>query len=275
MRSLFFIPFLFVVTQVVAQDPSGYSGARIRGMGDASSAVRDAAPWSPNPASHQSPDGRQYQFTVQQPFRLEGAAAVAAGLLVPVNNWLASAGIYRFGDNFHSHSAIMTGFSTETGNTSAGIRMEYHQVRTEGFRTQGMLSWSAGTVTRLGKKIAVGVAASGFAQALLKGTRQRIVPHFIAGIAVHPSEAVLLAIDVHKRPDRPPGTVAGIEYRPARNVWTRMGVGIKPEQLSAGIGFRLWRLTVDQAVRYSEPMGWSVQATAGYLVQTEKKQRTP
>lgn len=257
--------------QVVAQDPYRYSGARIRGMGDASAAVRDGSSWSPNPGSPQSPDGVMNQFTVQQPFSLEGATAVAAAVAVPVNNWLAGAGIYHFGDGFHSQSTIMTAFSTQAGNTSAGIRVEVHQVRTEGFRTQGMLSWSAGSVTQLGKKFAVGVAASGFAQAALNGSRQRIVPHFIAGIALRPADGILLAMDVHKRPDRPPGMVGGIEYRPVRNVWARMGMGMYPSQLSAGLGFRLWRLTIDQVVRFSEPMGWSVQATAGYLIRSAEK----
>ncbi|MFM8348215.1 MAG: hypothetical protein ACKOAR_09245 [Bacteroidota bacterium] len=266
--------FLLMLTQVVAQDPLRYSGARIRGMGDASVAVRDASPWSPNPASPQSLDGVLHQFTVQQPFSLEGSTSVGAGLILPVKNWLATAGIHRFGDGFHSQSAIMSGFSTEVANTVAGIRMEYHQVRTEGFQTQGMLSWSVGSVTRLGKKITVGVAASGFAQAPLNGTRQRIVPYLMAGIALRPSEAVLVAVDVHKRPDRPPVTLVGIEYRPVRTIWARMGVGVRPQHLSAGMGFRFWRLTIDQAVRFSEPMGWSVQATAGYVVQSEGKRNS-
>ena len=275
MRPLPLIIFLHLTGIVFGQDPLLSASARTRGMGDVSAAIRDNHGWSPNPGAPDATEDIVYQFSVLQPFQLEGALTTAVSALVPVRGWMASAGVYRFGDGFHSRSSLMSGISTETGHTSVGVRMEYHQVRTEGFRTQGMFSWSAGAITRIGNKISVGTMATGMVQSAIGGSVQRIVPHFIAGVAVRPSSAVLLAMDVHKRPDRPAGTTAGVEYQIIKDFRIRMGMGIAPEFIAAGFGFRCWRLTIDQAVRYAEATGWSVQATAGYMVQTGKRKRTP
>ncbi len=270
MRSLPWLLFVLLPAGVFGQDPLWSAGARFRGMGDASAAIRDGSAWSPNPGSPEATAGIRHGFTVGQPFQLEGAATASAGILVPLHGWTGSAGVYHFGDAFHSRSSLMMGSSTEAGNTSAGIRMEYHQVRTEGFPTQGMLSWSAGSITAIGKKISVGAFAGGMARYAIGNTVQRIVPHFIAGIAVRPSAAVLLAVDVHKRPDRAPGLRVGLEYQVMRNAYARMGMGLQPETVAAGAGFRIWRMTIDQAIRYSAGTGWSAQATVGYLMDPHK-----
>jgi len=262
--------FLFSFLSVFSQDPLWTANARIRGMSDVAAAVPDPSAWAPNPALPERIKGVRYDFSVANSWMTQGSTAVTAGMLAPLRGWMAGVGVHRFGDSFHSESVLMNNFSFHRGNTSIGIRTEYHQIRTEGFQTQGFLSCSAGTTTRLGPKISVGAMATGLVQSAFGETVQRIVPHFRAGFCLRPDERLLVAMDAHKRPDRPAGIVAGLEYRIAKAVFARFGMGTRPQSVSAGLGVQYWRLSIDQSIRLMEATGFTMQATAGYTVNRTK-----
>jgi len=257
MRALGLILFLqcpFVVTSQT------FFGARASGMASALISIPGYGIHSGNPASEK----------VHQVLVSSGGPSNISGLLhyTFVNHWFIKtysleSGIERFGDEVASRDKIYAGFSHRKDHTSIGTRINLHQFRSIQSETEWDVTCSFGFITRLTEQISVGAWLDHLSIQSKPLTEDFLPLRMEVGATGALAENLLVGVTVCQQMDEKPIIKAGIEHQLAKKVQIRLGVSTVPYMVSAGIGFKYWKVTADFAGTYSTPLGIGLAATAG------------
>lgn len=172
-----------------------------------------------------------------------------------------SFGVVGTGDEHSSRQQLTSAVAHQLGNTALGFRLVWDQFRSP-HRTSRVLSFQIGSVTRINRRLRVGLWLEnpGFAS----WGDAPLPVRLSAGMSLEVSDDLSLYTSLRKDLRHPVSCQSGMEYRLKGAVRIRTGFQVYPSEWSAGVGHGYWRLAADYAVQMARHTGLSFHATARY-----------
>jgi hypothetical protein len=251
-----------------AQSVSTLMGARSHAMACASSCLDDEWALFNNPAGLSDISdaivGVGYAMTPLLP----GSDRMAVSGSLRALQGAVSAGLFRFGDEFYSEQILRLGYGHKLGLAALGFSVSLIQYNVTGFGTRWVPGVTLGGIAELTPWMKIGAYVVNPNQPRVSHDNdERLPTRLTAGLALAPSEQVLVVTEVEKDLEYDASWKAALEYRPLGRFQFRVGCGLVPEHFSAGVGFRSSRLRLDYAIDYSAFIGTGHHVTAAYPLQ--------
>jgi hypothetical protein len=257
---------MLIAFSAMAQSASTLMGARSMGMAYASSCLHDEWAMLNNPAGLSVLKNVTSAFSYNAYPSFKTFNRMTATLSVPVKVGVAGVSVFRFGDNLYNEQIVSAGFANKFGLASLGLQVNYIQYEAQGFGNTGVVTVNMGGIATLTPQLMIGAHVTNVNQPKITSTDDReYVPTILsAGIAVKPSEKLLLCSEIEKDLRRKTKFKGGVEYTPFKKFSIRTGVDLNPDAGFIGFGIRPRRLVIDYALEYNLLIGINHQATVSY-----------
>lgn len=203
--------------------------------------------------------------------QLQGANRTSFVANLPAKFGTTAIGAFRFGDDVYNEQKVSLGFGNRFGLASLGASINYIQYSAQGFGVKNVLTFNFGGIATLTKKIKVGAHIQNINQPIISETDDEHLPTLLTiGLAITPSENVILITELQKDLDQPLTYKTGVEYKPVKKFAARTGFMLHPNKLFMGVGFLTTRLLIDYAFEYAPAgIGYSHQASIGYKLKSK------
>jgi len=230
------------------------SDARIRGLGGASAALAGYTPSIfSNPATIASTGPSDAGVSWYDPFMetdISTLQAYAALRQMPFDaHGTAGIGYERFGNRRYRETMAVVGYATKVfSGLTGGVSVSYMQREIAAGENDSAVGLNAGIVLAVSSKIDIGAAVQSVNEPGIGDHDERVTSTTIAGIALRPSENVVLAGDVEFRKERDAAWRLGGEAAVLPCLVLRAGVSGNPSTFSAGAGYRHALFRADAAI---------------------------
>lgn len=252
----------FLPLDLAGQTGHAEAGAQAYAMAGASTTL--SGPWSmlQNPGGISACEGAAAFFSYQNIWGLEGFGRASSGVVLPFGFGNLGAGLSRFGDALYNEQTMSMAFANKVGFVRLGARLNYLQVRAEGFGRKGILTGDFGGIVELLPHVIFGAQISNFTRAdLISGTGQSVPVIMRTGISFRPSESLMINADLVLEDMDNTYIRTGLEYAFYESLSIRAGVETFNRGYFAGLGFRRPRFALDYAMGYTPYLGYSQQAS--------------
>jgi hypothetical protein len=195
-------------------------------------------------------------------FMLSEYSFMSAGIVLPLPDICFGAGYRQSGTGVYKEAQAGLAAAKRFGrHLSAGLQFNYLNVRipedpdnVQAFSFEGGLLW------HLAENFSMGVHYTHpFSQGDPSGMTD--VPGFRIGECWHISEMVSWTCDLEKQKAMSWLLKSGLEFRPVRSLFLRMGIRGFPFHPSGGVGFRFSNYSFDLAFSYFANLGFSPSAS--------------
>lgn len=255
---------------VQAQSVSTLLGARMAGMGYASSVLADEMALFNNPGGMAKMTKLSTCFTYEVNPALTGANRTSAGFLLPTRFGVGGLGVFRFGDNLYNEQIVSAGFGNKLGIGSLGAKANYIQYRAESFGTKYAVTIDFGGLVQITPQISAGAYIVNLTQS--KISSEEFLPvKLIAGLGFKPSQQFFIATEIEKDIDYKATWRAGAEYTIHKKVFVRTGFNLNPAAGFFGLGAQARRLKIDYAIKLSSSLGATHQTSTVYQFERRPK----
>jgi len=255
-----------LITSAFAQSASTTMGARVAGLGNASTVLTDEWSILNNIGGLAKVKEVSTAFSFEMKPAMPGSSRMAAVFVTPIKVGTMGVGVFKFGDDLYSEQILTAGYSNQFGIASLGIKINYIQYRKEGFGTDNVLSVSAGGTAEITPQLSIGAYLQNVNQPKLIND-ERLPARLGVGIGFKPIEEVLLIAEVEKDVIYDPIIKTGIEYAIHKKIFARTGFNLNPDAAFFGLGFKGWRIKIDYAIQYNSAINFGHQASACYRIE--------
>lgn len=240
-------------------------GARANGMANASACLTDVWAITNNIAGLAKTAHASASFSYHAVPSFRSFNRMAAVFAVPAGKGVAGAGVFRFGDDLYNEHVLSLAFANSFGLASLGLKVNYVQYEADGAGVSRALTVSFGGFASLTPKVSFGAHIVNINQPVInEWSGERIPTRLVAGIALKPSDKLILASEVEKDLEYSATWKSGVEYRASGKIAFRTGFNLHPEAGFFGFGFKSRRVDLDYAIQFNDPFGLSHQATISY-----------
>jgi hypothetical protein len=198
----------------------------------------------------------------------------AIALTLPAGHGALGICVDQFGFPLYSelNAGIAYGMRL-TKRFAAGIRVNYLRLHVaDGFKDNHVVSCAIGLQFRAGEHLWLGLHVDNPVPVKLSsGSRERLPTIMQFGISWRITEGLHADLEVEKDLVHKPVLKGGIEYRPAKLLFIRMGLLSNPATFTFGFGLEFGNLQFDLASSYHLVLGYSPQASITYSFRKKKK----
>lgn len=255
-------------------------GARSAGMGHATLNVADVWATHHNQAALGLLDQAGVSVFYENRWLTEGMSTQGATFAIPTGKFGAIGAIYsRFGNSLYSQSKYGLSYGVRLAKGFyMGIGLNYHDTRlAEDYGNKGNFVAELGIMGQVSRKIRIGFHAYNLSRAILVKdslNNDRLPMVFRLGGMYSFSEKAHLSIEVEKDLELAPIVKTGVEYRPSKLIFIRLGFNTQPFAPSIGLGFHVKGIRLDLASTIHPVLGVSPQASLTYDFSFSKKKQT-
>ncbi|MCC5930933.1 MAG: hypothetical protein JJU28_16935 [Cyclobacteriaceae bacterium] len=248
-----FLIFSLISHELLSQSADLHLGGRSLGLANASVTLMDE--WSiinnvagiHGLAGPIAGIGSKYRYNLPE---LSGVYMVA---VLPWQEFGLGINIYRIGDELYSEHKIGLGIAHKAGFVKLGAKVNYYQIRAEGFGQQGNLVFEFGGIAEMLPWLSFAAHIYNLNQArLLDYADERVPVVMKAGFALKPEDNLSFLFEGFKDLSQPVQWRAGLEYSLSGLCILRTGVQHYPRMPFFGIGFRAGQFAFD----YGFGAGW-------------------
>jgi hypothetical protein len=245
---------LLVPANILAQTVLLNTGARNEGLAGQSAVPRDEWAMWRNPAGLASIEASAVSFSARQVPVIQ-VPARSALLAIRTEAGCLAAGVSAFGDDLYSEHAMSLAFAHRIGVTNVGLRADMFQLRIDGNDIKRTFGVTIGGITAIGSRLLIGAVARNIN--LPQWTKGHPLPVVLnGGLFFMPSEIFSVIAEVEKNTDLDPTIKGALEYTLKKKLFVRTGFNLFPNAAFGGIGFRMWRLGFDYAIRWGYLPGY-------------------
>jgi hypothetical protein len=198
----------------------------------------------------------------------------ALAVTLPVGRGAFGVSFRHFGFDLYSelNGGVAYGMRL-TRSFSAGISVDYLRLHvSDGFKDNHAVTCQVGLAFRAGEHLRLGLHIANPVPVLLSRISGERLPTLIRfGLSWQVTEGLHADAEVEKDLAHKPAVKVGIEYRPARPLFIRIGFVSNPSAFTMGFGFELGNVRFDIASSYHMVLGYSPQASLSYLFGKEVK----
>ncbi len=239
-------------------------GARATALGYASSGLADEWSLFNNPGGLAKITQTNAAFAYEVNAQLKGANRMGAIFNMPTKWGVASAGLFRFGDDLYNEQALSIGFGNQFGIASLGMKVNLVQYNAEGFGVTTAISFDFGGIAELTEKLSIGAYITNLTQSRMGDEDERLPTRLTAGLLYKLEKNILVTTELAKELDYIATWRTGLEYSFHQKVFFRTGFNLNPNTACFGLGIRKKKLRLDYAVRFNPLTGALHQASAVY-----------
>jgi hypothetical protein len=197
---------------------------------------------------------------------------MAATVVIPSKFVVAGAGFFRFGDDLYNEQILTVGFANTFGIASLGIKGNYVQYSIEGFGSRGFATVSVGGIARFTKHLSIGAHILNINPPKLSRHSDESLPTKLTiGIAVKPSDKLLMTTELEKDLSFALKWKTGIEYAVNKKFWARTGYIFQPQHIFFGVGFKAKKIQIDYCLQITNVVGTGHQVSVAYQIKTRDK----
>lgn len=174
---------------------------------------------------------------------------VAAAVTIPMTKGVASAGLFRFGDELYSEQCIAAGYAHKIGITSLGIRANLMQISAEGFGSKQFATISLSGLTELTPWLTIGAQIINVNQPKVRDD-ERIPTTVSINAKAKAGENISVLAEAEKNVYYDVLLKTGLEYQYNRKISVRTGFHVEPVAGFFGFGLHLTKMHFDYAFSY-------------------------
>jgi hypothetical protein len=207
-------------------------------------------------------------------YLLKDLSLKALAITLPAGRGTFGVSIRHFGFALYSEMNTSIAYGMRlTKNFSAGVQIDYLRLHVaDGFKDNSVFSCEIGLQFRAGEQLWLGLHVANPVPVKLSSLTQERLPTLMRfGLSWRITEGLHSDVEVEKDLVHKPVLKAGIEYRPAKSLFIRMGVLSNPATFTFGFGLEFGNLQFDIASSYHLVLGYSPQASLIYYFGKKKK----
>jgi hypothetical protein len=191
----------------------------------------------------------------------------ALAITLPAGRGAFGVSIRHFG--FALYSEMNTGIAYGmrlTKRFSAGVQVDYLRLHVaDGFKDNSVFSCEIGLQFRASEQLWLGLHVANPVPVKLSSlTKERLPTLMRFGLSWRITDGLHSDIEVEKDLVHKPVIKAGIEYRPAKSLFIRIGLRSNPATFTFGFGLEFGNLQFDIASSYHLVLGYSPQVSLTY-----------
>lgn len=243
-------------------------GSRSSGMGNASVSFGDV--WS----AHHNQAGLGFVRDIsagtyyENRFLLKEISVKGGVVALPIKAGTFGLTISNFGYSLYNENKYSLSFAKTFGDKlSFGIAMDYLTTKiAEGYGSRGVLAGEFGIQAKPLKGLTIGAHVFNPTRAKIADYNDERLPTIIRfGGDYNFSDKVTVAVETEKDIAQKAIFKAGIEYKPIKELYLRVGVGTNPTLTSFGFGINLKNFKIDVSGNYHQTLGISPQLGLTYI----------
>lgn len=249
-------------------------GARSAAMGNASVSFSDM--WS----AHHNQAGlgfvRNFSAGVsyENRFMVKEISVRGGVAAIPVKGGTFGLCITNFGFNLYSENKYSLSFAKAFGQKfSMGIALDYLTTRiAEGYGSKGVPAAELGVIAKPLKGLTIGAHVFNPTRAKINTYNNERLPSIIRlGANYELSEKVMVAIETQKDIQYKAEFKAGLEYKPVKEFYLRLGVSTNPVLSCFGFGINVKSIKIDFSGNYHQTLGFTPQLGLSYTFNKSEK----
>lgn len=243
-------------------------GSRSSGMGNASVSFGDV--WS----AHHNQAGLGFVRDIsagayyENRFLLKEISVKGGVVALPIKAGTFGLTISNFGYSLYNENKYSLSFAKTFGDKlSFGLAMDYLTTKiAEGYGSKGVLAGEFGIQAKPLKGLTIGAHVFNPTRSKIADYNDERLPTIIRfGGDYSFSDKVTVAVETEKDMAQKAIFKAGIEYKPVKELYLRVGVGTNPTLTSFGFGINLKNFKIDVSGNYHQTLGISPQLGLTYI----------
>lgn len=264
-RQLSFL-LIFLTQALKAQDVN--PGSRLASMGNAAAALQDVWSVQSNPAGIASLPRPVASVTYKKNFPGTSLSTQAGVFVCPVKTHVFGLAFQNFGFSDYSEMRLGFAYARRFGTSvQTALEFNYHQLSINSYGSKGTFSINAGFQYKPAKELVIGAYVSNLSNASYDHGTGAVIPvELSVGVAYYFSEELLWAASVWGANHSSGADFrTGIEYCVLRQLAFRAGIGLRPLNQYAGLGYKIKHVEVDLAVSNHNVLGYTPQISLAYV----------
>lgn len=241
--------------------------ARLTALGGSTTALREEASGTANPAAWATFSRRVISFSASEAFGMAALRLASVIYIEPTRHGvlLAGAGTFGFDDFRETHLQVGVARGFHLGSTRrfhVGLNVRFQRIAIPGYGQAGTVVLDAGGLVNIHPSVHFGFQTTNLTGARL-AAKDDLPRSLSIGVGYHPVRTVLLVLDAYKDLRFPMSVRSGLELHPVTPLFLRAGITTRPTRFSVGTGFRLGKLAADVALERHIFLGWTPAISLG------------
>ena len=261
MKTLQILLFILFASLVVRASDNYPAGARAIALSNAFVSVSDVWSTFHNQATLSEINGVSAGIFYESRFMIDELSMAAGTIVFPGPGGKVGFSFYQFGKGTYKESKLGLAYSKQLSEKlSAAIQIDYFLNRfPENEKVFGFATFEAGVSYHLSNEFIIAThvfnpVQNGFNTYYGKEKMPLI---FRIGGHYEFADKVLVSAEIQNRLHEQTLVKTGIEFYPVRNLALRMGVSGRPLKYSAGLGYKIGKISTDIAFSYHGNLGFS------------------
>lgn len=236
-------------------------GARAIGLSNAFVSISDSWSTFHNQATLASFTTFSAGVFYESRFGIDELSLAAGTIVLPTGSGSFGFSFYQFGQGTYKEHKVGLAYARQLSERfNAAIQLDYFSQRfPENSGAFGFASFEFGLTYKTTEHLTLGAHVfnpikNGFE--MPEGEQEMQAIYRIGGHYQF-SDMVLITAEAQKTTDFPIMIKSGLEFSPVQNLSLRFGVSGRPVQYTAGIGYRIGKITTDIAFSYHGYLGFT------------------
>ena len=234
-------------------------GARPLALSNAFVSVSDVWSTFHNQAGLASFDKLSAAVYYESRFSVDELSLAAGTFVLPTKSGNFGLSFFQFGKGSFKENKVALAFAKQLGETlSAAVQFDYlSQVFPENERANGFATFEAGIIYSPTGKLFLGTHIFNPISGGIETPNGKQKMPAVCRIGGHYQfdETILLIVEAQKDSENPILLKTGLEFSPVKNLFLRFGVSGLPVNYTAGIGYRVGKISTDIAFSYHGNLG--------------------
>jgi hypothetical protein len=158
--------------------------------------------------------------------------------------------------------AFHRGKAENAEHVSFGMQGAFRQVSIPGYGESGVFILNAGTVARINRQLAWGLALGNLLSGKMGAAQEHLPRSFLLGLSYHPHPRFTAQLDLYKQSDFPQEVRLGFEIVLLPPLLIRLGLGDNPDRITFGLALLLKPAMLHFATFSHFDLGWTQQYAA-------------
>lgn len=234
-------------------------------------------------SAHNNPAGIAFVKTVgfglytDLPYIVKGINNFNLSAVVPVQKFGSfGVDINYFGYSAYNEVKAGISYARNFGDiVSAGIKFDYLKINIADNGSKNLFAFGIGLQYQAFKVLRIGANVYNPISMDVDNTaKEKLATNFSLGLAYIPSKKLTITLDGEKEIDQEVNFKAGIEYRPMKPLFLRVGAATNPTLITFGLGTEFKNFKIDASASWHLQLGITPQISLVYNFKKKDKEKS-
>lgn len=270
----FFFVFNFLYLFSFAGGETLVAGASHTAMGGTNATAQNVFSAHNNPAGLGFVKLIGFGLYADRPFLVNGINNFNLSAAIPVQKIGAfGVDVNYFGFSAYNEMKAGLAYARSFGDkVSAGVKFDYLRLAIKDNGTKNTFAFAVGLQYQPFKVLRIGAYVyNPVATTLDKAYKEKVATSFNLGLSYLPSEKLTISIEGEKELNEKVRFKAGLEYRPLKPLFLRIGAATNPTLVTFGLGTEFKNFRLDASASWHMQLGITPQISLVYNIKKKQK----